>query len=202
MTESMNLYSQRKPIDRDMDNPNRDARSKNKEHSESRERTTETMSKTQKKNLADMTKTGVYGYRNVRNSKDRLLNDLKTIPDDILKETYFKAREKQLRKSKFEQRDLMSHKDKIRETIEIQKVIDEERKKLANISENLWTVESEKERNERSIKTSDDSMNELNLKKRDSNISITGTPRLTSVGNLKQELIIMVLILMRYFQVL
>lgn len=175
MTESINLYSQRKPLDDNLDNGNRDARSRNKDHNDNREKSTETTSKTQKKNLADMTKNGIYEYRNVRNAKDRLLHDLNALPDDILKDTYFKTRKQQLRRSRFEQRDLFPHKDRNKEKVDVERTLEEEKKGAFNASENLWKLESEKELNDRE--------NHYNsFGKRQATINITGLPKLTSVG--------------------
>ncbi|KAI4469664.1 hypothetical protein MML48_1g18960 [Holotrichia oblita] len=132
-----------------------------------------------KKNLADLTKNGIYEYRNVRNAKDRLLHDLNAIPDDILKDTYLKTREQQLRRSRFEQRDLFSHKDRNKENVDVEKVLEEEMKGAVNASENLWKLESEKEL--------DDRDNHYNSHyKRQATINITGVPKLTSVGALAQ----------------
>lgn len=171
----MNLYSPSKPLNDEVDSGSRDARSKNKDHTENGERTTESIGKTQKKNLADITKHGIYDYRNVRNAKNRLFQDLNAIPNEILKDTYFKNSEKLLRRSRFEQRDLFSHRDRIKENQDLKKAIEEEKKRIFNVSENLWNLESEKELEDRENEYS-------NIGKREANENITGIPRLTSIG--------------------
>ncbi|KAJ8945336.1 hypothetical protein NQ318_009731 [Aromia moschata] len=62
-------------------------------------------------------------------SKDKKINSSKTLEPA----------------SKFEQRDVNSHNDKIREHEEIQRVIEEEKAALENNTFNLWDLESEKE---------------------------------------------------------
>ncbi|KAJ8922345.1 hypothetical protein NQ315_004288 [Exocentrus adspersus] len=98
-----------------------------------------------KKNLSDK-RYGIYDYKNVRLARNRLFHDVNNIPTDILKDTFFKNEERRLRKSKFEQRDINAHNDKLKEGEEVQTVIDEERAALQNNSSfNLWDLESEKE---------------------------------------------------------
>lgn len=101
-------------------------------------------------------------------------------PTEILKDTYFKNRERQLRKSRFEQRDLKSHKDRLKDNEEVKKVIDMEKKAAGNLSENLWNLESEKER--------EDKENGYWRGKRSANFSIGGIPKITSVGKFNSVL--------------
>lgn len=103
---------------------------------------------TKKKNLPEPPY-GIYDYQNIRMAKNRLLNDLNNIPLDILRDTYFKNRENQLRKSKFEQRDIVSHLDKMKENEEVKKTLEMEKKKVENGSFTLWDLESEKEAQDR-----------------------------------------------------
>lgn len=100
--------------------------------------------KTQKKNLADSSKYGIYDYRNIRNARSRLLHDLSNVPTDILRETYIKDRESQFKKSRFEQRDLQSHEDRMKQNEELMRETEEEVVSRNN-SVNLWDLESEKE---------------------------------------------------------
>ncbi|CAH2019711.1 unnamed protein product, partial [Acanthoscelides obtectus] len=97
-----------------------------------------------KKNLSD-TKS-IYDYDNVRSARKRLMDDVDYVPTEILKDTFVKNEETRLRRSKFEQRDVNTHYDKIKEKEDIQKII---QKKLddmkANETLNLWQLESEKE---------------------------------------------------------
>lgn len=104
--------------------------------------------RTLKKNLADATH-GVYGLKNVRLSRNRLLHDLNSSPNEILMDTYFKNRERQLRKSRFEQRDIKAHKDKLKDNEEVKKILENERQNANNVSENLWHLETEKEAEDR-----------------------------------------------------
>ncbi|XP_018568780.1 uncharacterized protein LOC108909041 [Anoplophora glabripennis] len=101
-------------------------------------------SSTKKKNLSDK-KYGIYDYKNLRSAQNRLLHDINNIPTEILKDTFFKNEERRLRKSKFEQRDINAHNDKIKENEDIQSIIEEEKVALQNNSLNLWDLESEKE---------------------------------------------------------
>uniref|UniRef100_A0A1Y1L8D8 FAM234A/B beta-propeller domain-containing protein n=1 Tax=Photinus pyralis TaxID=7054 RepID=A0A1Y1L8D8_PHOPY len=119
---------------------------------------------------------GIYDYKNIEKAHTRLLHDLNDLPSDILKDTYFKNREHQLRKSRFEQRDLKSHEERIRESADVHRIIEEEKKSARSALETLWDLESEKEKQER------DDGNWRS--KRDANYSFTGIPRLTSVGAL------------------
>lgn len=83
---------------------------------------------------------GIYDYRNVRNAKTRLLHDLNKLPIDILRETYIKNQKNQLKRSRFEQRDLQSHENRDKELIK-----GAEELGAINSSLNLWILESEKE---------------------------------------------------------
>lgn len=132
--------------------------------------------KTQKKNLADKSKYGMYDYRNIYNARNRLLHDLSNLPSDILRDTYYKNRERQLRKSRFEQRDLKSHKDRMKENQELMKVIEKEKETYTNVTENLWDLESEKEM--------EDKQNGYYRGKREINYTAAGTVKITSVGKL------------------
>ncbi|XP_017771105.1 PREDICTED: uncharacterized protein LOC108558637 [Nicrophorus vespilloides] len=132
------------------------------------------------KKLADK-RYGVYDYRNIEQSKNRLLHNLNELPTDILKDTYLKNMEQQLRKSRFEQRDLQSHIDKMKENAEVKRVLDEEKEKMLNVSENLWTLESEKE--------AEDRKNGLWRVKREASSVIKGIPRITSVGSQVKPLV-------------
>lgn len=123
---------------------NRDPRSKAK--------TPESKSaQTKKKNLSEK----IFGYRNVRLARDRLLHDEDTLPTDILKDTYFKNEENRLKKIKFEQRDVNSHlvgtmgDEEIKSTLEKQK---KDAMQLKNHSTTLWDIESENEMGEREEK--------------------------------------------------
>lgn len=100
--------------------------------------------KTQKKNLGENSKFGVYDYRNIRNARNRLLHDLSNVPTDILRETYFNNRESQFKKSRFEQRDLQSHEERMKQDEELLEEAEEEMTSK-NDSLNLWDLESEKE---------------------------------------------------------
>lgn len=161
---------------------NRDPRSKsetttvNQETSqESTQNSSEAVPKTsKKKNLSESPRYGIYDYKNVQKAHTRLLHDLNNIPSEILRDTCFKNRENQLRKSKFEQRDLKSHEERIRENEEVRKVIEHEKKTSFNLSESLWDLESEKELQ--------DKENGYWRGKREVNYNLVGIPRLTSVG--------------------
>lgn len=123
---------------------NRDPRSKEKKLNSAGTQE----SKSKKKNLSDK-KHGIYSYLNIKNSGNRLLTDLNNLPTDILRDTYIKNEERRLKKSKFEQRDINSHRDKIKENKEIKRIINEEKKAMQNMSLHLWDLESEKEIEER-----------------------------------------------------
>lgn len=99
--------------------------------------------KTKKKNLSEGLK-GIYDPKNIRLARNRLLHDLDHVPTDILKDTFVKNEEKRLRKSKFEQRDVGTHYDKVKEKQEIQKTIQEELNS-ATSHYNLWDIESDRE---------------------------------------------------------
>lgn len=118
----------------------RDPRSKENLNDPSTEGPTTEKPKTTKKNLGDG-KYGIYDYRNVRSAKDRLLHDLNDVPTNILRDTYFRNRE---RKSRFEQRDLQSHGDRTMEQNE-ESTAEDERLASDNMSLNLWDLETEKE---------------------------------------------------------
>lgn len=126
-------------------------------------------------NYSEKPKYGIYDYKNIYNARNRLLHDLSNLPSEILRETYFKNREHQLRKSRFEQRDIKSHKDRIKENEEVRKVIDKEKVAATNVSENLWDLESEKEMA--------DKENGYFRGKRDVNFT-SGITQVTSVGEL------------------
>ncbi|CAH1981821.1 unnamed protein product [Acanthoscelides obtectus] len=117
------------------DSKNRDPRKSERKNSKS---------VSTKKNLSD-TKS-IYDYDNVRSARKRLMDDVDYVPTEILKDTFVKNEETRLRRSKFEQRDVNTHYDKIKEKEDIQKII---QKKLddmkANETLNLWQLESEKE---------------------------------------------------------
>ncbi|KAK5640326.1 hypothetical protein RI129_011137 [Pyrocoelia pectoralis] len=123
---------------------------------------------------------GIYDYKNIEKAHTRLLHDLNDLPSDILKDTYFKNREHQLRKSRFEQRDLKSHEERMKESADIHKIIEEEKRSTVNLLETLWDLESEKELRERE--------NNNWRSKRNINYNFTGIPRLTSVGALASPL--------------
>ncbi|RZB40691.1 SUR7 domain containing protein [Asbolus verrucosus] len=145
-SDNTNLFNQKQMLyNEPSSKSNRDPRSKEditKVHSEVNTNQKKTQSK--KKNLQDP-KYGVYDYQNVKKARNRLLHDLNNLPSEILRDTYFKNRESQLRKSKFEQRDITSHIDKMKQNKEVKNVLDEERKSADNYSYTLWDLESEKE---------------------------------------------------------
>lgn len=149
---------------------NRDPRSKeNKINTSKAEFTT-----SKKKNLSEKNN-GIYDYTNVRKSRNRLLHDVDYVPTEILKDTFVKNEEMRLRKSKFEQRDVNEHIDKIKEKEEIQNIIKkqiEEAKKNASLT--LWDLESEKEMK--------DWMDGRYRGKRDVNVTLDGSVKVTSVG--------------------
>lgn len=122
---------------------------------------------------------GIYDYKNIQHSRSRLLHDLNNVPSDILRDTYFKNRERQLRKSRFEQRDITSHKDKLKDNEEVQKVLEKERKASFNNSEHLWDLESEKE-------LKDKESGYWRGKRSANSTAINGYPKLTSVGTSQQ----------------
>lgn len=121
---------------------------------------------------------GIYDYKNIYNSRKRLLNDLNNVPTEILRETYFKNRERQLRKSRFEERDINSHKTKLKDNDEVRRVIEEEKKAIINkTSLHLWDLESEKELR--------DKKSGFLRMRRSNNEDFYGVPKLTYIGNLK-----------------
>ncbi|XP_072398670.1 uncharacterized protein [Diabrotica undecimpunctata] len=149
---------------------NRDPRSKEKKINSSKME----MSSSKKKNLSDRNN-GIYEYTNMKRSRNRLLHDIDYIPTEILKDTYIKNEEMRLRKSRFEQRDVNEHIDKIKEKEEIQKIIKkemEEAKKNASLT--LWDLESEKEMK--------DWLDGHFRGKRDANFTAGGSVKITSVG--------------------
>lgn len=147
---------------------NRDPRNKDDMKSN---KTKSSSTKTKKKNLSEGLK-GIYDPKNVRLAKNRLLHDLDHIPTDILKDTFVKTEEKRLRKSRFEQRDVGTHYDKVKEKQEIQKTIQEELK-TATSHYNLWDVESEREMKDKGVTN--------NRGKRNSDY-INNIQKITSVG--------------------
>lgn len=182
--ETPNIYSSNNLLLKtDATNTNsRDPRSKSDINTktqtlqESAENTTEKMletNKTLKKNLSEEPRYGIYDYKNIQKAHTRLLHDLNSLPNEILRDTYFKNRERQLRKSRFEQRDLKSHHDRIKENDDLEKAIEEEKKASFNLSESLWDLESEKELQ--------DKENGYWRVKREEKLNL-GVPRLTSIG--------------------
>ncbi|CAH1113366.1 unnamed protein product [Psylliodes chrysocephalus] len=159
------------PLDRNLEMANtRDPRSKDNTNISRRQET----SSSKKKNLSEKNN-GIYDYTNVRRSRNRLLHDVDYVPTEILKDSYVKNEEMRLRKSRFEQRDVNTHIDKIKEKEEIQKIIKkqiEEAKKNESLS--LWDLESEKEMK--------DWLDRQYRSKRDANFSLDGTVKVTSVG--------------------
>lgn len=128
---------------------------------------------TTKKNLSE-SPLGIYDTHNIRLSKNRLLHDLDHLPTEILKDTYVKNEENRLRRSKFEQRDVNTHYDKVKEKEDIRKIIQKEIDRVKNSSFNLWDLESEKELKDQI---------EGNIRgKRDVNYESDGTIKVISVG--------------------
>jgi hypothetical protein len=171
--ESANLFNTKEMYKEPIFKNNRNSRSK--EDNTHTQFKTEDQKKTlsKKKNLPDP-KYGIYDYENIKMARNRLLHDLNNLPWGILRDTYFKNRESQLRKSKFEQRDITSHIDKIKQNEEVKSIIDEEKKAAANSSYNLWDLESEKELR--------DKENGYWRKKREVNYTFNGIRKITSVG--------------------
>ncbi|XP_066251301.1 uncharacterized protein [Euwallacea similis] len=102
-----------------------------------------------KKNLSDK----IYGYHNVRMSKERLLHDEETLPTDILQENYFKNEENRLKKMKLEQRDVNSHMVGEMDLLDVNNIIKAQKNyALQNRSTTLWDIESENELGEREDK--------------------------------------------------
>ncbi|KAF5299712.1 hypothetical protein FQA39_LY11507 [Lamprigera yunnana] len=161
-----------------MQNSNRDPRSKSVTTVTPRVQSPSTVKKL-KNNLTDV-KYGIYDYKNVQKAHTRLLHDLSNLPTEILRETYFKNREHQLRKSRFEQRDLKSHEERIKESKDVHRIIEEEKKQTVNLSETLWDLESEKE-----VKDKDGN---IWRGKREASNKDFGIPKLTSVGALTSSL--------------
>lgn len=117
----------------------------------------------------------MYDYQNVQKSRSKLMSDLNSSPTEILKQTYFKNLERQLRKSRLQQRDIESEADKIKGNEQIKAVIEEKKKELANTSESLWDLETDKEEEDRK--------NGYWRGKREVNTStVYGIPRVTSTG--------------------
>ncbi|KAF5276755.1 hypothetical protein FQR65_LT16205 [Abscondita terminalis] len=158
-----------------MQNSNRDPRSKTATTS-----APSSSAKTLKKNLSEDVKYGVYDYKNVQRAHTRLLHDLNTIPSEILRDTYFKNREHQLRKSRFEQRDVISHEERMKESEDVHRIIEQEKKAAVNMSETLWDLESEKEAQDRESYSW--------RGKREATSFLEGIPKLTSVGALASSL--------------
>ncbi|KAJ8975519.1 hypothetical protein NQ317_010634 [Molorchus minor] len=158
---------------------NRDPRSKEKKMSSSKMPENEQVknekpTSSKKKNLSDK-KYGVYDYKNIRLARNRLLHDVNNLPTDILKDTFLKNRETWLRKSKFEQRDVNSHKEKSNDDDEVQKVLEEGREALQqNHSLSLWDLESEKEMQ--------DWESGSYRGKRDASYNLESVTKITSVG--------------------
>lgn len=99
----------------------------------------------QKESLNNGSRYGIYDYQNVRNAKTRLLHDLDNVPTDILRETYFKNQDSQI-KSRFKERDLQSREESMIDTEELPRSENENKEAdSVNSSLNLWVLESEKE---------------------------------------------------------
>ncbi|ENN82179.1 hypothetical protein YQE_00550, partial [Dendroctonus ponderosae] len=155
---------------------NRDPRSKEKNPQLETPEAKSAQSK--KKNLSEK----IFGYRNVRLARDRLLHDEDSLPTDILKDTYFKNEETRLKKMKFEQRDVNSHLVGKMGDLEIKTTIDEQKNdalQLQNHSTTLWDIESENEMGER-----EDKERFLRRKRRVDvwDVAWRSAPRVTSVG--------------------
>ncbi|CAH1119834.1 unnamed protein product [Phaedon cochleariae] len=148
-------------------NANRDPRSK-----EHRPRTKD-FSSSRKKNLSDRNG-GVYGYNNMNLARNRLFHDVNYVPTEIIKDTFVKNEEGRLKKSKFEQRDVNAHIDKLKEKEEIRKVINEELEEGKNSSTTLWDLESEQEMK--------DWVDRSYRAKRNVNYTFESTTKITSVG--------------------
>ncbi|XP_048525388.1 uncharacterized protein LOC109537293 [Dendroctonus ponderosae] len=155
---------------------NRDPRSKEKNPQLETPEAKSAQSK--KKNLSEK----IFGYRNVRLARDRLLHDEDSLPTDILKDTYFKNEETRLKKMKFEQRDVNSHLVGKMGDLEIKTTIDEQKNdalQLQNHSTTLWDIESENEMGEREDK-------ERFLRRKRGvdvwDVAWRSAPRVTSVG--------------------
>lgn len=74
------------------------------------------------------------------------MDDVDYVPTEILKDTFVKNEERRLKKSRFEQRDVNVHYDKIKEKQEIKNIIEGKLREMKqNESLNLWQLESEKE---------------------------------------------------------
>lgn len=84
-------YSQKQPL---IDEVNSKLRLHQGENVRSKKKTPKAISdaQTKKKNLSEK----IFGYHNVRLSKDRLLHDDDTLPTEILKDNYFKNEENRL----------------------------------------------------------------------------------------------------------
>lgn len=84
-------YSQKQPL---IDEVNSKLRLHQGEKVRSKKKTPKAISdaQTKKKNLSEK----IFGYHNVRLSKDRLLHDDDTLPTEILKDNYFKNEENRL----------------------------------------------------------------------------------------------------------
>lgn len=128
-------------------NPDADALWKDANHRNPRSRIKPTI--TTSASTTDSMDYGIYDHKNVQKSRSKLMHDLNNSPTEILKDTYFKNLERQLRKSRFQQRDVKSEADKEKENAQIRSVIEEKKKELLNASESLWDLETEKEEEER-----------------------------------------------------
>lgn len=170
--DTSNIFNQKQMLYQPLHN-NRDPRSKDVEIQT--ELTSQETPQFTNKNYSPP-KYGIYDYRNIKMSQNRLLHDLNNLPLEILRDTYFKNRESQLRKSKFEQRDITSHTDKIKQNEELKKIIDQERKAAENTSFTLWDLESEKEMQ--------DKENGYWRGKREINSTFSVVRNITSVGKL------------------
>ncbi|XP_022902074.2 uncharacterized protein [Onthophagus taurus] len=176
--DAMSLYGSRQSRLQYHPN-NRDTRSKKQELDNPHEYD-DNESTTKKKSLSEKTHYGIYDYKNVKNARSRLMHDLTNLPTEILRDTYFKNREKQMRKSRFEQRDLKSHKERAKGNEEVKKAIEEEKKKLVNTSMTLWDLESEMEIEDRE--------NGYYRGKRHVYQKFDGVPKITSVGTLVKSI--------------
>nr|CAI5831761.1 unnamed protein product [Callosobruchus analis] len=154
------------------DSKNRDPRSKTKKK-------TPTSVSTKKKNLSEIK--SIYDYDNVRLARKRLMDDVDYVPTEILKDTFVKNEETRLRRSRFEQRDVNTHYDKIKEKEDIQKIIQKKLDEMkSNETMNLWQLESEKEMQDWS------SGNYRG--KRAANYSFESASKITSVGAILDSL--------------
>lgn len=90
---------------------------------------------------------GIYDYRNTRAAHPRLSHDLTSSPDDILRDTYYSHRERQLRQSaRFRERDISAASGDTE--AEVKKLIQVEKANEKGEALNLWNLESERELND------------------------------------------------------